>query len=307
MDHYKRKVNIGLPVYNGERFLKETLDSLLCQTYHDFEIIVSDNGSTDRTEEICRDYAAKDERVRYYRNATNIGVGQNFNRVFELSNSLYFKWASADDFCKPQLLARCLDVLENDDTVVLAYSKARFINEDGDDLDIADPGWDLSSAAVYERLRYCIYARHWVNCHYGLIRADALSKTRLLPSYPGGDFRLMAELSLSGKFTDIPEYLFFRRIHARASSQNTTDFKWTMKFHTGSAQRVCLPLWNLNLDHLTTIVESELNLYQKLSLVALIVKSMRREIRRLLHEVRTFLAFYGYRLHPRTRANRPLQ
>jgi len=274
MDHCKRKVNIGLPVYNGERFLKETLDSLLCQTYHDFEIIVSDNGSTDRTEEICRDYAAKDERVRYYRNATNIGVGQNFNRVFELSNSLYFKWASADDICGPEHLARCLEILDNDHTVVLSYPRTRFIDENGVALDIDDPGWDLQSDSPCERLRYVIKTRHWVNCHYGLIRSGVLAKTRLMPVYPGGDFRLIAELSLKGRFIEIRDYSFFRRLHSGALSQNTTTPDWTLRFQMDSRRRVSLPLWNLNLDFLTTIVNSQLSLHDKLSLVAALFRFM---------------------------------
>src|SRR5262249_32985361 len=121
MNSRKPRVSIGLYVYNGARFLEDTLDSLLAQTYTDFELIISDNASTDRTEEICRTYAAKDQRVRYYRSKKNVGVGRNCNRVFELATGDYFKWATADDLCKPELVARCLELLENDRPVVLAY------------------------------------------------------------------------------------------------------------------------------------------------------------------------------------------
>jgi glycosyltransferase involved in cell wall biosynthesis len=294
----KPRVSIGLPVYNGERFLEEALDSLLAQTYLDFELIISDNASTDGTREMCRAFAAKDRRVHYYRNLINIGVNRNFNRVFELSRGEYFKWASADDSCKPELLARCLDVLDNDDTVVLAYSKASFISEDKNVLAISDPGWDLRSEARHERLRYAIRARHWVNCHYGLIRADALSKTRLMPSYPGGDFRLLAELSLRGKFVEIPEALFFRRVHSGASSQNSDNLRWTMKFHTGNEERICLPLWNLNIDHGITITKSNLTLRHKLSLLAVIIRSMCWDRSRLLQELKTGFMFYWDQLNP---------
>jgi glycosyltransferase involved in cell wall biosynthesis len=300
MKSRKPRVSIGLPVYNGERFLRETLDSLLAQTYTDFELIISDNASTDRTEEICRVYAAKDPRVHYYRNPTNIGVGGNFNRVFEMSSGDYFKWASADDVCKTEHLARCVRVLDTDDTVVLAYPKTVFIDKDGNVLDINDPGWDLRSEATCERLRYVIYAGHWVNCHYGLIRVAALSKTRLIPSYPGGDFRLLAELSLIGKFIEIPDYSFYRRIHPGALSQNTTKVNWAMEFRMEDAERMCLPLWNLNIDYLITITKSELGLRYKLSLLGSLVRSMCRGHTRLFQELRAGFMFYWDRLGSRT-------
>ena len=124
-------VSIGLPVYNGEKFLKETLDSILAQTFEDFELIISDNASTDRTEEICKEYAAKDRRIRYYRNKENLGAGWNNNRVFELCTGEYFKWNAHDDVCAPEFLERCIKVLVQDPTVVLCYPKVTVIDEQG--------------------------------------------------------------------------------------------------------------------------------------------------------------------------------
>jgi len=300
MKSWKPGVSIGIPVYNGERFLREALDSLLAQTYLDFELIISDNASTDGTEEICRMYAVQDRRVRYYRNAKNVGVGPNFNRVFELSTGDYFKWASADDICKPEHLARCLEVLERDRTAVLAYPRIQFINENGLPLDIDDPGWDLQSEEAHERLRYTIRAGHWVNPHYGLIRTSALLKTRLIPSYPGGDYRLLAELSLRGKFVEIPERLFLRRIHPGASSQNLTNLEWTMEFQTGNRGRMCLPFWHLNVDHYVTIIKSELGLRYKLSLLGSLLRVMWWQRPRLLQELKVGFMFFWARLNPGT-------
>ena len=299
MKSRKPRVSIGLPVYNGQRFLRETLDSLLAQTYSDFELIISDNASTDGTEEICSAYVAKDQRVHYFRNAMNIGVDPNFNRVFELSTGDYFKWASADDLCKPEHLARCLAVLDNDDTVVLASTKTRFIDESGKILDIDDPGWDLRSDAAHERLRYVIHAGHWMNATFGLMRASALAKTRLIASYPKGDYRLLAELSLRGKFVEIPEYLFFRRLHPGASSQNTTNLRWTAEFHTGNSGRLCLPFSNLSVDYLITIIKSELSVRYKLFLVGSVVRRIWWGHRRLLEELKIALIFYWNRVYPK--------
>jgi len=292
MNNRRPRVSIGLPVYNGERFLGKTLDSLLAQTYADFELIVSDNASTDGTADICRRYAEKDRRVRYSRTTENIGAGRNFNRVFELSNGEYFKWASADDLCQPDHLARCLDVLDNDDTVVLAYPKARFIDENGCLLNINDPGWDLRSQAAHERFRFAIYACHWVNSLYGLIRARALAKTRLMPAYPAGDYRLLAELSLEGKFVEIPDYFFLRRIHSGASSQNIKNFRWSTEFEAENRTGTSLPLWHLGFDHLITILKSGLGARHKSSLIVSLVRSMWRQHERLSQELKfCFMAY----------------
>ncbi len=302
MSDHKPRVSIGLPVYNGERFLQQALDSLLAQTYADFELIISDNASTDGTEAICRAYAGKDRRVRYYRNTKNLGVGRNFNLVFELSRGEYFKWASADDLCRPEHVTRCIDVLDNDDTVVLSYPRARFIDENGRLLEIDDPGWDLRSERAHERLRYALLAGHWINAHYGLIRADALAGTRLMPSYPGGDHRLIAELTLKGKFVEIPEYLFFRRFHPGASSQNTEQFSWTMEFHTGNTDQISFPLWNVNLDNMITIIRSDLIVRYKFSLVEAVLRDMWWRHERLLRELRIGLMFYRHRFSRRLRS-----
>src|SRR4051794_25259685 len=115
------KVSIGLPVYNGEAFLAEAVESLLAQTFTDFEILLVDNASTDRTQEICRAFAARDPRVKYHRNETNIGGGPNWNRAYDLtpSDSTYFKWAAHDDRHAPDFLARCVEALDRDPGLAL--------------------------------------------------------------------------------------------------------------------------------------------------------------------------------------------
>ena len=107
------RLSIGLPVYNGERYLAEAFDCFLAQTFQDFEIIVCDNASTDHTAEICRSYAERDPRIRYYRNGKNLGAIPNFNRVFELSRSPLFKWAAHDDLYHPRYMETCIRILDD--------------------------------------------------------------------------------------------------------------------------------------------------------------------------------------------------
>src|SRR3569833_191665 len=113
------KVSIGLPVYNGENIFRETLDSILDQTFEDFELIISDNASTDHTEAICQSYVDRDKRVRYLRNPENIGASGNYTRVFEAASGENFKWAAHDDVCATTFLAECVNVLDRDPAIVL--------------------------------------------------------------------------------------------------------------------------------------------------------------------------------------------
>ncbi len=292
MSNPQPRVSIGLPVYNGGRFLEQTLQTLVAQSYPDYELIISDNASTDDTETICRRYVAQDSRIRYYRNELNIGAHPNYNRVFELSRGKYFKWAAADDVCEPTYLESCVEVLDRDPTVVLAYPKSRFIDENGKVLDLHDPGWNLLSESAQERLRYVIFAGHWMNVIFGVMRAKALSKTRLLSSYPGADYRLLGELSVIGKIFEIPEYLFSRRLHSGASSQNSANLQWMAKVFQAGTGHVCLPTWRLSLDHLITIARSGLTIKQKTSLTFSLLRCMRWARCRLLEELKVAVRMY---------------
>ena len=208
------RVSIGLPVFNGERFVAEAIDSILAQTFTDFELIVSDNASTDRTEEICRQYAEKDERIRYVRNRENYGAAFNFNQTFHLSSGGYFKWVAHDDLLSPEFLQRCVDVLDRDASVVLAYPGWMAIDEDGRRLDRGYVTWDVTSVDVVDRFRRTMAMdSRGGGPIWGLIRSEVLMKTRLQPPYPHGDHVLLAELSLYGRFFEIEAPLFQHRWH----------------------------------------------------------------------------------------------
>ena len=210
------KVSIGLPVYNGEPFLRETLDAILAQTYRDFELIISDNTSTDATAEICRQYALNDKRIRYYRMEENIGASRNFNRVFQLSLGQYFKWAAHDDLIASNYLAQCVEVLNRDRSVVLCHSQVQIINERGQFLQ--DYNIKLNTDSVNPVTRF----RELLNQHlcypiFGLIRASILRNTSLMGNYGHTDGVLLASIALQGRFHEIPEPLFFSRKHSQQS------------------------------------------------------------------------------------------
>jgi glycosyltransferase involved in cell wall biosynthesis len=211
------RVSIGLPVYNGEAFLAEAIDSLLAQTFSDFELVITDNASTDQTEAICRGRAARDPRIRYHRNPENVGAMRNFNRVFELARGAYFKWAAHDDVHEPDYLRRCVEVLDADPAVVLVYPRSRDIDESGATLRTVGTGLTTDVARAAARFRAMIRREHSCVAIFGLLRADVLRATRRLSNYADCDRVLLSEIALAGRVRELPEALFAHRQHRNRS------------------------------------------------------------------------------------------
>ena len=216
------RVSIGVPVYNGENYLAETLDSILAQTFTDFELIISDNASTDRTEAICRKYAAQDHRIRYIRSASNLGAARNYNRAFELATGEYFKWNGHDDPLAPPFVERCVEVLDRDPGIVLCFARNRAIDERGEDYDVGAltartfaPKPQLESPEAHVRFYHAVVADHPQGAIFGLIRRSVLAQTALIGSYRMSDLTLLGELALRGRFHQVSETLQGRRFHAR--------------------------------------------------------------------------------------------
>jgi glycosyltransferase involved in cell wall biosynthesis len=208
------KVSIGLPVYNGERYLRFALDSLLGQDFHDFEIVICDNASIDGTTELCRAYAAKDPRIRYFRNETNIGASPNYNRTFELARGQYFKWLAHDDRCHRSFLSRCVAMLDAaPPSVALVYPLCDVIGEFNEVLHRAPDCMINQAKHPYQRLAYVLRTVGWAYSLWGLIRSDHLRRTRLMAEGAQNDYVLLAELSLCGEFLEVPEVLFQLRFH----------------------------------------------------------------------------------------------
>lgn len=210
-------VTVGMPVFNGENFLSQAIDSVLGQSYANVELIVRDNASTDQTEAICREAARRDARVRYIRNPSNIGAGPNFNGLVDLANGKYFKWLAHDDLMAPRFLEACVQALESDATAVLACPRVRFVDSHGT---FAEEYLSPFRTDVSSRLtRFSEMLRGGHRCYevFGLIRLDELKRTRLIGNYNNGDGVLLAHLALLGRFAVIPESLFFSRRHMASS------------------------------------------------------------------------------------------
>jgi glycosyltransferase involved in cell wall biosynthesis len=226
-------VSVGMPVYNGEKYLRQALNSLLAQDYEDFELIISDNGSTDRTREICLEYAGSDQRIRYYRAEANQGAAWNYNQVFALAQGAYFKWAAHDDECLPRFLSRCVETLEQASaSVVLVYPKSELIDAEGKVIGLDQDCLETRRPRPHQRFADLLRNVSKASTVFGLIRAEALRKTRLIDRFIASDYVLLGELALLGELWEIPDVLFRRRFHPEISAKPTRY--WFQLFVTSS-------------------------------------------------------------------------
>jgi len=243
-------VSIGMPVYNAEEYIGRSIDSVLNQTYSNLELIISDNASTDSTQEICKKYLKMDSRISYYRLEKNFGAAINFNSTFNLSNGEYFKWQAHDDIMANSYLSKCLNILKNDRQIVLCHTFDQVIDEVGKRKKVLS----FQNINFNEKLVYQNYLKFLKNFRYGqdeatvvngLFRTDVLALTNLIGNYNSSDLVLLAQIVLCGKIEIINECLFFKRYHKNKSTQaNRTNKEIAKWFDTSSkGNQIPLIIW----------------------------------------------------------------
>ena len=268
-------VTIGLPVYNSERYLERSLDSLLAQTYSAFVLIISDNASTDRTALICKKYADADSRVKYFRNESNIGNPRNFNRVAELTTTRYLKWSTADDFWDPNFLMCAVRVMELDPTLALCYPQAVLVDAEGGNPQDYDDALHLVQDDPADRFLTLIKSIKLAHQHLGLIRVSHLRKTHLLGSHIASDINLLAELTLYGKFFELPQRLFFRRLHKDSGSWKRGDADHeARRYHAARARQRGFNKWRRYAGFFSAVSRSPLALKSKLRICRYLLRRM---------------------------------
>jgi hypothetical protein len=213
MNDRRPTVSVCLPVYNGEKYVREAITSILEQTFEDFELIISDNASTDGTGAICRDAASRDGRVRYYLSEVNRGLAWNHNNAFALARGRYVAWIGHDDRMGSDYIRRCVEALERDAGAVLAFTGFNYIDAEGsvtkrplaENPALSDRPSGRFLGIMYEK-----------GCHpiYGVMRREILTQTRLHGGFAGSDRTLLVEMGMRGGFKLVPEPLFCRRQHA---------------------------------------------------------------------------------------------
>lgn len=269
-------VSIGLPVYNGERYLGAAIDSILQQTFVDFELIISDNASTDATEAICRTYAEQDTRIRYIRNEQNKGGAWNFNHVFALASGKYFRWHCYDDLCGPELLQCCVTLLDTRPEVILCYPQTVIIDEHGQTLRRYNDNLYLQSSSRVQRSKQFFEQYRFgaaCNVHYGLMRSEVLRQTHLIAPFVDSDIVMIGELALRGQFAAIPKPLFFRRDHPdvtiRALPTARERLAW---FDPSRKGRRTFPIWKMWWEYLMTVGRVPMSGSEKLRCYLLVME-----------------------------------
>lgn len=279
-------VTIGLPVYNSERYLSQSIDSLLAQTYRDFVLIINDNASTDGTAAICKRYVQQDSRVRYFRNDVNIGNPRNFNRVFERCETPYLKWSTADDFWAPTFLEKAMEVMQRKPTVALCYPQAMLVDADGGNPQSYDDVLHLVHDDPAERFMQLLETIKLAHQHLGVIRTEFLRRTHLLGVHVGSDINLLAELALYGKFYELPERLFFRRFHKDSGSWKRGDAAHeARRYHASNKPRVAYSSWRKHSGFLRAVASSPLPLTSKIRLFAFLLRRMQWDRKQLCGEL----------------------
>jgi glycosyltransferase involved in cell wall biosynthesis len=302
-------VSIGLPVYNGEKYLKEAVDSILSQSYKDFELIIVDNASIDKTQQICIEFAKKDSRVKYYRNKENIGGPANYNLSFKLASGKYFKWAAYDDVLHPEYLDRCVKVLDEDPSIVLCHSRVGCIDEKGvlvgnyDDRTLPR----INSLKAHERFGDLISLRNDCWAIHAVMCTSYLGKTPLHGSYVDADRNLLAEMGLIGRMYEIQEHLFFRRDHPDAytrkyySKNIVRDYRTQLVWWTGRKTKrfLVLPHWKNLLEFFVSINRVPLSWSERLLCSREVARWLLREkgLRRMKWDFENEIQLWRMKLH----------
>jgi glycosyltransferase involved in cell wall biosynthesis len=258
-------VGLGMPVFNGGRYIAEAVQSILAQSYENLELVICDNASTDTTEEICRDFAARDPRVRYNRNPQNIGAHPNYNRTFELSRGKYFKWVPHDDVLHTDYLSACVEALEADPGAVVCQTQLDFIGAAGEPLGVCGtdlPGAQLTQSA--RRFGTAILTAH--NCYevMGLYRRSVLENSILLMSFHGADRALIAQLTLFGHFLHVSKPLLRVRDHKERYTRSQVKPKERAAWHDARLKgKLSFPTWRLYREYWAMLARAKLPAAEK--------------------------------------------
>lgn len=270
------EISIGLPVYNGERYLALAVESVLNQKFTDFELIISDNASTDSTWSICCEYAARDDRIRLHRNPQNVGASKNFWLVYRDATSKYFMWMAHDDVLGAGLLAACYDFLKTRDDYVLCCPTTVIVDSRG--LELREVIGCRSVECDQPRSRYakCLGDMELWHAWYGLIKRQVIQQIEkyfYLPLDASIDHRLVCAIALSGKIKRLDGVRRYYRTHADQVSNPVGSLVPYWNNLGGPTADVPLMPWkNYCRNHFRQILGSDLTIAEKLELIGLVLK-----------------------------------
>ena len=268
-------ISVGMPVYNGEKYISQAVQSILNQTLADFELIISDNASSDGTEDICRSLEKKDKRIIYLRNKLNLGAARNYNILVEKARAQYFRWHNVDDLIAETSHDLCFKTLQENQDAVLAFGKTKIIDCAGKVLENYEDNLHIADSKPVDRFIRFRKNVGFTNAIYGLMRIDALRKTHLFRKFKASDTNFMGELVLYGKFIQIPDYLFYRRMHEDASSWDRKNKQLQKDFWDPSATKFNYQYTKKHFSYYTDVLSSDLNYFEKIKLMKFLLRMTR--------------------------------
>jgi glycosyltransferase involved in cell wall biosynthesis len=285
-------LSIGVPAYNSAPTLRRTLDCLLGQSFGDFELIVSDNASTDATWEILQEYARADARVVPLRQAQNIGANGNYTAVFRAARGRYFKWASSNDLCAPEFLARCVAHLEAHPEAVLVAPRTRLF--ESDPAQFTDYEGDLACTEpdAVDRFVKVLTGMKLNNVLNGVVRADALRRTRLIEHYVGADTVLVGHLALLGHVVLLPEAMFLRRMDRQTATQMMSDEALHRHHYPRRTARSLFPAWRVTAGWVRAVFAARLPLSSTLRALGWILRKIHWSLPALRRDIVEAVRFH---------------
>ncbi|MFZ7094177.1 glycosyltransferase family 2 protein [Primorskyibacter sp. 2E233] len=286
MSSQKPLVSLGLPVFNGEKYLPQAIDSILAQDFEEFELLICDNASSDRTEEICRAYQDVDRRVRVIRHEENIGAARNFNFTFEATEGPYFKWCACDDYLSPSYLGKVLELLKSEPGASLSHSQTQIVDSNCDELEIFVPEFVMLPDDPVDRMMQVF--RHGQRCYevFGVMRRETLENTGLIGNFRGGDNALLYRLAMLGTFEIVPEPLFHLRRHEEQSTAMVSDSQSYHTWFTGRKAKISFPDWQFLRETWAAPAGIKLPVEAKLRCFSALAGESYRRRRRLIQNLR---------------------
>lgn len=268
------KVSIGLPVFNGEKWLGDTLDNLLSQTYSNLEVIISDNASTDATQNISNAFVSMDKRVRLLVNRENMGLANNYNKAFNCSSGVYFKWSTASDVCDKDFIRKCVEVLNKRTDVVLCYPRTKLFVDSPEQGEEYSDNLNLQQEKASERFIELLLNMRLNNAMNGVIRSNVLRQTILHKAFLGSDICLMAELVLRGKMYELPETLFYRRMDRETATKLKTRTEVKQYFRPRNSELMLFQSWKSILNLFSVVQRAPITILEKMEAYQYLLKRM---------------------------------
>jgi len=255
-------ISIAMTVFNSASFLAKSIESLLSQDYENYELIISDNASEDGSSDICQEFAKRDNRIKYYRNIINMGAAKNSFKAVNLCSGEFTMPVADHDVHHPSFISSLLEILQQDESIVLAYPRTNLIDENDHPIELMTDVIDTRGMDVCQRFSKIVWEACCMNMVYGLYRTAAIKEVWHFQPTIGPDLIMIAKLSLIGSIAQVNKSLFFRR--RNRADENTQELtRRQVASFVKSDIKALVPWTMLAYEHIKIIRESHLSINEK--------------------------------------------